>query len=60
MPKLTRYNSFEKLKAESKAAGKKNGNLAKDLKDIERFINQLKQSSTLNTSKRNQSGPGNE
>jgi len=60
MPTLTRYSSFEKLKADSLAARKKNAGPAKDLKDFEHFLAYLRQSSTLKKKKAKQSKAANE
>ena len=47
MPKLTRYSSFDKLKADSLPTRQKNAGPAKDLKDMEHLLAYLRQSSTL-------------
>ena len=44
MPRLTRYSSFDKLKADSLPTRQKNAGPAKDL---EHFLAYLRQSSTL-------------
>ncbi|MCY7421622.1 MAG: hypothetical protein LH478_07750 [Chitinophagaceae bacterium] len=60
MPKLTRYSSFEKLKADSMAASQKTVDPAKDLKDFEHFLAYLRQSSTLKKNTAKQSEAANE
>ena len=60
MPNLTRYTSFEKLKADSVSVRKKNAGRDKDLKDFEHFFAYLRQSSTLKKRKAKQSEASNE
>lgn len=60
MPKLTRYTSFEKLKADSMPVRKKNAGWNKDLNDFEHFLAYLRQSSTLKKRQAKQSEASNE
>ncbi len=60
MPELTRYSSFEKLKADSLATRQKNVGTAKDVKDFEHFLAYLRQSSTLKKKMAKQSVAANE